>query len=60
MLAIASAKEINDELNAKFSRLQEGFAFSIMPPPILGLGRVPVIRCSAGPRGLGMASCRPR
>ncbi len=34
-----TAKEINDELNAKFSRLQEGFAFSIMPPPILGLGQ---------------------
>jgi multidrug efflux pump len=34
-----TAKQINDELNMKFSRLQEGFAFSIMPPPILGLGQ---------------------
>ncbi|HEX6572664.1 MAG TPA: efflux RND transporter permease subunit [Steroidobacteraceae bacterium] len=34
-----TAKEINDELNAKFATIQEGFAFSIMPPPILGLGQ---------------------
>ncbi|MGO4549481.1 efflux RND transporter permease subunit [Lysobacter sp. 2RAF19] len=33
-----SAKEINDELNAKISHIQEGFAFALMPPPILGLG----------------------
>jgi multidrug efflux pump len=33
-----SAKEINDELNAKIAGIQEGFAFSLMPPPILGLG----------------------
>jgi multidrug efflux pump len=34
-----TAKEINDELNAKFAAIQEAFAFSIMPPPILGLGQ---------------------
>jgi multidrug efflux pump len=34
-----TAKEINDELNAKFATIQEGFAFSILPPPILGLGQ---------------------
>ncbi|NUS59437.1 MAG: multidrug efflux RND transporter permease subunit [Lysobacter sp.] len=33
-----SAKEINDQLNAKLAGIQEGFAFSLMPPPILGLG----------------------
>src|SRR5207342_1972361 len=33
-----SAKQINDELNAKLAGIQEGFAFSLMPPPILGLG----------------------
>lgn len=33
-----SAGEINAELNRKFGALQEGFTFSIMPPPILGLG----------------------
>ncbi|BCT93420.1 multidrug efflux RND transporter permease subunit [Lysobacter helvus] len=33
-----SAKEINDQLNAKIAGIQEGFAFSLMPPPILGLG----------------------
>jgi multidrug efflux pump len=34
-----TAKEINDELNAKFAGIQQAFAFSIMPPPILGLGQ---------------------
>ncbi len=34
-----TAKEINDELNAKFAAIQEAFAFSILPPPILGLGQ---------------------
>jgi multidrug efflux pump len=34
-----TAKEINDELNAKFATIQEAFAFAIMPPPILGLGQ---------------------
>lgn len=34
-----SAVAINAEINAKISQLQEGFAFSIMPPPILGLGQ---------------------
>ena len=33
-----SALEINAELNEKFAALQEGLAFSFMPPPILGLG----------------------
>lgn len=34
-----TAAAINAEINAKISQLQEGFAFSIMPPPILGLGQ---------------------
>ncbi|RWR03632.1 transporter [[Pantoea] beijingensis] len=34
-----TAAEINAEINAKISQLQEGFGFSIMPPPILGLGQ---------------------
>jgi multidrug efflux pump len=34
-----TAKGINDELNMKFAAIQEGFAFSILPPPILGLGQ---------------------
>lgn len=34
-----TAAQINAEINAKISQLQEGFAFSIMPPPILGLGQ---------------------
>ena len=33
-----SAAGINAEINRKIGRLQEGFAFSMMPPPILGLG----------------------
>ena len=33
-----SAKEISDELNAKIAGIKEGFAFALMPPPILGLG----------------------
>ncbi|WP_413616322.1 multidrug efflux RND transporter permease subunit [Halomonas cupida] len=33
-----SAAEINAEINQKIAGLQEGFAFSFMPPPILGLG----------------------
>jgi multidrug efflux pump len=33
-----SAQEINAEMNRKLGSLQEGFTFSIMPPPILGLG----------------------
>jgi multidrug efflux pump len=32
------ATEIVGELMGKFSALQEGFAFAIMPPPILGIG----------------------
>lgn len=34
-----SAAEINAEINAKLAQIQEGFTFSIMPPPILGLGQ---------------------
>ncbi len=34
-----SAAQINAEINARISQIQEGFAFSIMPPPILGLGQ---------------------
>ncbi|KGT88822.1 transporter [Erwinia typographi] len=34
-----SAAEINAEINAKLAKIQEGFTFSIMPPPILGLGQ---------------------
>ncbi|WP_206861882.1 efflux RND transporter permease subunit [Lysobacter changpingensis] len=33
-----SAEEINAELSAKISAIQEGFAFSLQPPPIQGLG----------------------
>jgi multidrug efflux pump len=33
-----SAGEINVQINQKISGLKEGFAFSFMPPPILGLG----------------------
>lgn len=34
----ASAAEIAAELSGKFSGIEEGFAFALMPPPILGLG----------------------
>lgn len=33
-----SAKEINDELSAKFSTIQGGYAYALLPPPIQGLG----------------------
>ena len=33
-----SAAEINARINQKIAGLKEGFAFSFMPPPILGLG----------------------
>ncbi len=33
-----TAGQIAAELNGKFSKLQEGFAFALMPPPIFGLG----------------------
>ena len=33
-----SAVEVNDDLNQRISQLQEGLAFSFMPPPIQGLG----------------------
>ncbi|MCW0347298.1 multidrug efflux RND transporter permease subunit OqxB [Pantoea ananatis] len=34
-----TAAQINAEITAKISRIQQGFGFSIMPPPILGLGQ---------------------
>jgi len=34
-----SAAEINAEINMKIAGIKEGFAFSILPPPILGLGQ---------------------
>ncbi|MFT3700068.1 MAG: multidrug efflux RND transporter permease subunit [Kofleriaceae bacterium] len=33
-----TAAQIAAELNGKFFGIQEGFAFAIMPPPVLGLG----------------------
>jgi len=33
-----SAEQITAELNQKFSSIQEGFTFALMPPPIQGLG----------------------
>ena len=33
-----TAAEIAAELNGKFSKLQDGFAFALMPPAIFGLG----------------------
>lgn len=33
-----SAAQINAEINQKIAALQEGITFSMMPPPILGLG----------------------
>ena len=33
-----SAKEINAQLNQKIAGIKEGFAFALLPPPILGLG----------------------
>ena len=35
----STAAQINAEINARISQIQEGFAFSIMPPPILGIGQ---------------------
>lgn len=34
-----TAEEINAEINAKIAQIQQGFGFSILPPPILGLGQ---------------------
>ncbi|MGP2836965.1 multidrug efflux RND transporter permease subunit SdeB [Serratia nevei] len=34
-----TAAQINAKINARISQIQEGFAFSIMPPPILGIGQ---------------------
>jgi len=33
-----TAKEINERINAQLGGIQEGFAFALLPPPILGLG----------------------
>jgi hydrophobe/amphiphile efflux-1 (HAE1) family protein len=33
-----SAAEIAGELNAKFGSIQDGMAFALLPPPVLGLG----------------------
>ncbi len=33
-----TAEQIAGQLNGKFSTIQEGFAFAIMPPSVLGLG----------------------
>ena len=33
-----SITDINAELNMKFSRIQDGYAFALLPPPIQGLG----------------------
>jgi multidrug efflux pump len=33
-----SAKEINERINAQLGGVNEGFAFALLPPPILGLG----------------------
>ncbi len=33
-----TAEQISGALNAKLGSIQEGFAFAIMPPPVLGLG----------------------
>jgi multidrug efflux pump len=35
---VRTAEQITGELNYKFSSINEGFVFAIMPPPILGLG----------------------
>lgn len=40
-----TAAEINAEINAKIAQIQQGFGFSILPPPILGLGEDRAIRC---------------
>ncbi|WP_211261901.1 efflux RND transporter permease subunit, partial [Xanthomonas euvesicatoria] len=34
-----TAAQINAEINARISQIQQGFAFAFMPPPILGLGQ---------------------
>jgi multidrug efflux pump len=33
-----SAKQINEQISQKLGSIKEGFAFSLLPPPILGLG----------------------
>jgi multidrug efflux pump len=52
-----SAAEINAEINAKIAQIQQGFGFSILPPPILGLGQGPVTRCIFRIAG-AMARCK--
>ncbi len=55
-----SAAEIAGELMAKFASLQEGFAFAIMPPPILGLGTGAGFSLSSGPRRAGLRRAAQR
>jgi multidrug efflux pump len=33
-----TASEINNEINAKFAAIKDGFAYALLPPPIQGLG----------------------
>ena len=33
-----TAKEINDELNAKFADIKDAYVYALLPPPIQGLG----------------------
>ena len=49
-----TAAQINAEINARISQIQEGFAFSIMPPPILGIGRFRLFAVRAGSRRAGL------
>ncbi len=57
-----TAAEINAEINAKIAQIQQGFGFSILPPPILGLGQgsgySPVHPGIA--EGWAMARCKAR
>ncbi|UNE45739.1 multidrug efflux RND transporter permease subunit SdeB [Serratia ureilytica] len=48
-----TAAQINAEINARISQIQEGFAFSIMPPPILGIGQGSGYSLYVQDRGLG-------
>jgi multidrug efflux pump subunit AcrB len=54
-----SAAEINAEINAKIAQIQQGFGFSILPPPILGLGQGSGYSLYIQDRGgLAMARCK--
>ena len=39
-------RKLTREINAKIAQIQQGFGFSILPPPILGLGQGRAIRCT--------------